>query len=166
MLKDFIPVQILFNSQCLNDPKSREQLDRLSKLGAELFHNPNLHTKLYFNDHMVISTSMNFTQSSFNNSHESAVVIYEHKKYINDAWKHFVKIVESEDTIRLLPEDIKIDKGYCIRTKKEITFNINRPIQYTEYRSSGRNNNGVYCHRCGAKTQGIKVSNPICKLCF
>ena len=48
---------------------------------------------------------------------------------------------------------------------KEIIFNINRPIQYTEYRSSGRNNNGVYCHKCGTEAESIKVGNPLCASC-
>lgn len=165
MLKDEVVVLLLFNTDCLQKPETKEQLERLAKLGAELFHNPNLHTKLFFNNHMVISTSMNFTQSSFNNSFESGYVTYEHKRYINDAWRHFNRIVESEDTIPLLPEDIKVDKGYCIRTKKEIPLNINKPIQYTEYRSSGRNYNGKYCHKCGSEAKGIKVGNTMCASC-
>jgi len=53
--------------------------------------------------------------------------------------------------------------GHCIRTGAEIVFDVNKPIEYNEYKST-YDRIGHYCHKCG-KEANTMVSNPLCNEC-
>ncbi len=62
-----------------------------------------------------------------------------------------------------------VDKGFCIRCKKEIKLNIERPFCLKCYKEWAEYENPIYtedhCHDCG-KSYKTSMAKPVCITCF
>jgi hypothetical protein len=165
LVKERIPVILVFNSENLKNEVSKVQIKKLGELGVDLYHHPNLHTKLYFNSKIALQTSMNLNKYSMINSIESGFVIT-HQSQIENCWEHLLEIIGNEETTRIEADSISVETGYCIRTKRKILLDESRPIEFIEYRNSRWRKLGRFCHKCGEEAKGVKVGAPFCKNCI
>jgi hypothetical protein len=74
---------------------------------------------------------------------------------------HINKSKANKETIKT-----KTNKGYCIRTGKEIPFNIKKPMSYEAYKMWSKYNDPdypeKYCHFSGELSYGkTSVNKPI-----
>ncbi|MBT3479451.1 MAG: phosphatidylserine/phosphatidylglycerophosphate/cardiolipin synthase family protein [Candidatus Marinimicrobia bacterium] len=159
--KNEVKVYIVHNTKELENPEFLKILKRIDGI-CKVYNHPNLHSKLYFNESEMIITSLNLNQSSMMNSFEvgwhsnkdmdfERVKGYVHEGIINDKLSSKTEISKVEEKL-----------GYCIRTKKRILLNIDRPIEIGEYYKSNRSNDGSYCHKCGDEFD-TSIDNPFCK---
>ena len=54
-----------------------------------------------------------------------------------------------------------ISKGYCIKSKTRIIYNVKSPMERSTYLSSSDRKTGKYCHKCG-KEAPTSRNNPLC----
>ena len=147
----------IVKSESLLNIETVAELKKIQNMGCKVYHNPNLHSKIYLNEKSVITTSLNLYKGSINNSLEVG-------SQTNSVDKlNIIENVIKEDYIKndnTLPFTGKIVSGYCIRTKSKITLNPKRPISSGEwYRSNDKN--GKYCHTCGTVSD-TQVRAPMC----
>ncbi len=79
-----------------------------------------------------------------------------------------IKLYQPSNNISTTKTSILIQKGYCIRTGKQIPLNIERPFSYEAYQSWSQYSNPDYkekfCHFSGEKSDGtICFKRPILK---
>lgn len=155
-----IQVTLIHNTKELENPEFLKVVSRLEK-NCTIYNHPNLHSKLYFNEKELIISSLNLSQSSIMNSFEIGWLtnqgseFSEVKKYVKK------KIIRDHKIKRTSSKQIEENLGYCIRTKKRILFNKDRPIEINEYYNSNRANDGIYCHKCGERSV-TSIDNPFC----
>ena len=150
-------VLIIVKSDSLLNIETVEELKTIQNMGCKVYHNPNLHSKIYLNEKSVITTSLNMHIGSINNSLEvgSQTDSVSKLKIIENIIKE--EYIKNDNT---LPFTGTIVSGFCIRTKSKIPLNPKRPISNTEwYRTNDRN--GKYCHSCG-KASDTQVRAPMC----
>ena len=150
-------VIVIVNSDSLLNIETVEELKKIQNMGCKVYHNPNLHSKIYLNEKSVITTSLNLHKGSISNSLEvgSQTDSVDKLKIIENIIKE--EYIKNDNT---LPFTGKIVSGFCIRTKSKIPLNPKIPISYTEwYRTNDRN--GKYCHTCG-KASDTQVRAPMC----
>jgi len=159
-----IHVKLIHHSSQMNKVESREWLKRLLEAGVEIYHNPNLHAKLYATESAVIIASLNLVAGSMTNSFEAGVRSTAGE--LHDGVMKYVRetILKSDQTTMVTASDLPPDTGFCIRTRKTIGFNPKRPIEYSEYVKSGRTNEGQFCHSCG-KDSSTSLNDPFCEEC-
>lgn len=171
-----IKIKLIYGKEELN-PKDLESLKELKNL--ELYFCENLHAKCYFNENLMVISSMNLHEFSQTNNREMGVQIKlaEDAELFNDAKNEAISIITaseketSESKILNLEEHKKKDKdkGYCLRCKTEIEYNPQRPlcrkcydvwIKFAEpyYQES-------FCHECGKESQS-SYAHPLCRDCW
>ncbi len=165
-----------------------EQLKFLTSLRhVYLKFHENLHAKCYANDTKLIITSMNFYEYSMINNKEIGVLydlseetdkeIYskalDHIKFIeensNDKPFELINLNAPEETkINSKTTDFVIKKaaGYCIRTGKEIPFNVEMPMTNKSFESWNKYKDESYpekyCHFSGEESFGeTSLGKPI-----
>jgi len=116
------------------DELNLEDLERIKELkNLELYFCENLHAKCYFNENLMVISSMNLHEFSQTNNREMGVQIKieEDPELFNDAKNEGTYIIKasikeiSETKISDLEEykEKYQGKGYCMRCKTEIEFN-------------------------------------------
>jgi phosphatidylserine/phosphatidylglycerophosphate/cardiolipin synthase-like enzyme len=150
------------------------------------FHK-NLHAKCYLNDTKLIITSMNFYEHSMINNKEMGVLYdnmetedaeiykkaFEHIIFIEDNSddKPFELSTTKTDKVEKINSRNKMDsnlKGYCIRTGKQIPFDIKHPFSKDAYNIWAKHQDKDYkekfCHFSGEESNGeTTFSKPILK---
>ena len=157
-----VEVTIVHNTKILTNPEAKIAIGRMQKAGCKVYHHPRIHSKMYINDELALITSLNLVTGSFDNSFESGIVTNDVDTK-EDILEHIEKDLLQSDLIQETKlTEFNISKGYCIRTKVEIPFDIHKPVEYTEYISSGYDKSGQFCHYCG-KSAETNVANPFCE---
>ena len=144
----------------------------------QLYFCENLHAKCYFNEEIMVITSLNLYEYSIKHNREMGVLIKKEKD--PNLYQEAVKEVNSiiQDSILDIKKDSfkeeisKIEQnsdGFCIRNREIIPFNPNHPlcrecyivwVQYSDvyYPES-------FCHKCGEKYD-VSYHKPLCKSCY
>lgn len=180
---------VIFGKQELN-PDEMKFLQSLRFV--ILKYNEDLHAKCYVNDDKMVITSLNLYQFSMANNKEMGVLIDKNDpadiQLYNDAFAEVDFINETSQRFELnapIPSNPKQSEnktskdkpsinatgkqtGYCIRTGKEIPFNVERPLSYEAFKKWNEHNNPEFpekfCHFSGEPSNGETcVSRPILK---
>ena len=149
--------------------KKKDTANQLSKLkdkGCDVRLHPDLHSKIFLNEKLLIIASANLWESSFNNNLEFGVRT-ENSKIIEEIKSKIeTDYFGSDKTTEFIIEDVIKSFGYCIKSKREIRFNQRIPfsrIEWDKIPRKDRDNNpsGNYCHRCGKEALTSR-NNPLC----
>jgi phosphatidylserine/phosphatidylglycerophosphate/cardiolipin synthase-like enzyme len=157
-----------------------------------LKYNEDLHSKCYVNDEKMIITSLNLYEFSMANNKEMGVLIDKNDTFdtelFNDAFKEvdyinetsqrfelnsskpvFIKQTDTKTTFsKPTAKQSNNETGYCIRTRIEIPFNVEKPMSYDAFKSWNKFADPDYaekfCHFSGEPSNGeTSVSRPILK---
>ncbi|TFG26069.1 MAG: hypothetical protein EU533_00010 [Promethearchaeota archaeon] len=172
------PINIVYGKVELN-PKDLEIIQKLTNLN--LYYYDNLHAKCYFNEELMVITSMNLHEFSLVNNREIGVLIKRRKdedKEVYEAARN-----EALSIMRSSVKEIKTSKlskletkkglyqkhGYCVRCKSEIDFNIEKPLCKACYlvwiKFSEPYYQEQYCHKCGRESP-TSFAHPLCRECW
>ena len=170
-----ITIKLIYGKKDLVE-EEYEFLTQLKNL--QLFFCENLHAKCYFNEEMMVITSLNLYEYSIKNNREMGVLIKKEKDPI--LYQEAVKEVNSiiQDSIQEDKKDSfkdekskfeQISSGFCIRRGEIIPFNPNHPlcrycydvwVQYGDVYYPE-----IFCHKCGEKSK-VSYHKPLCKNCY
>ncbi len=146
------------------DLKSDEKDFLFELTNFTLYYLENLHAKCYYNESKMVVTSMNLYEFSERNNREIGIFIKKEKnnKLYNSSLRECQSIIRASKLIKNI--------GYCIRCKKEISYNSEAPFCKKCYRVwvkyEDSNYTEKYCHSCSAQYyRGISFNSPLCKKC-
>jgi hypothetical protein len=126
--------------------------ERLRDTGASLREVARLHAKVYANDSEALVSSLNLTESSFNNVEVSVRLRGAPLRRVHS-----------------MLEALIAGQGHCIRCEQGIAFDPKQPhceICYEEWAEYQNADYGEkYCHRC-AQPHRTSRRKPLCKACF
>lgn len=157
-----------------------------------LKYNEDLHAKCYVNDDKMVITSLNLYEFSMANNKEMGVLIdkndpadsqlfeeaFKEVDYINQTSQPFElnspkpTFFKKNDNYNSKEKSSSIQnsnkKGFCIRTKAEIPFNVEKPLSYDAFKKWNEfgdpNYPEKFCHFSGEPSNGeTSVSRPILK---
>lgn len=157
-----VSISMYTHTKQVHDPTARAAIGRLGARGVQVFHHPNLHAKLCISERRVVVSSLNLVAGSFVDSYEAGIstsaggIHQEARDYVEKT------IAKSDLCSRLEEPELAPPHGYCIRTGVKIKFDPRRPIEYGEYRRSGGDETGKYCHACGQAAR-TSVARPFCR---
>ena len=156
-------------------PDVKSQLEGLESLS--IYFLENLHAKCYFNEESMVITSLNLVDFSEQNNKEMGVFIS--VKHDHDVFNEAVK--EAKQIIYLAsPEDLRRpkdkpysyrtkQKGYCIRCRIPIPYDLSRPYcldcysKWSEWENTDYEDD--YCHTCG-RHELTTMAKPQCRSCY
>lgn len=156
-----------------------DQIEMLSQLsGLELYYKENLHAKCYFNETLMVITSMNLYDFSRNNR-EMGVLISktEDGELFTEASNETSSILRSSEKVPLgkrvaeprTQEYAVNTHGFCIRCGRGISYAPDKPYCRECYTVWAEYENPDYeeefCHRCG-KQATTTIEKPLCRTCF
>lgn len=171
-----VKIKLIYGKEELNS----DDLERIKGLkNLELYFCENLHAKCYFNENLMVISSMNLHEFSQTNNREMGVQIKldEDPELFNDAKNEAISIIKasvketSESKISNLEVQKKNypEKGFCIRCKSEIEFNPQRPLCRPDYdvwiKFAEPYYQENYCHRCGKDIE-TSYAHPLCRECW
>ena len=174
---------VIFRKQELN-PDELKFLQGLHLVSLNC--NEDLHAKCYANDDKMIITSLNLYEFSMANNKEMGVLIDKNDpadfQLFDDAMKEIDFIIQTSQrfgfslpktTANVKAPDQKLKRngrntGYCIRTRIEIPFDIDRPFSYDAYKKWSEypdlENPENFCHFSGEPSNGeTSFIKPILK---
>lgn len=187
-----IDIKLIYRSDSKLDSEDEKFLRENNRI--QLFTCDNLHAKCYLNEHSGIISSLNLYDHSQANNWEMGVLFNKKEDadlYYN-AYNELTLIVnaskkrsimstpkQSQKAVfipekkglmdKILDATIGPQVGYCIRCRKEIEFNPNRPLCSNCYMIWNKHANPSYkekfCHHCGKEYQS-SYEKPICYACF
>ena len=180
-----VSIKIIYGKSELRD----DQMKQLAELkGLELFYFENLHAKCYMNENTMVITSMNMYDFSEKNNREMGVLIEREKdtQVFKDAMDETKSIINSSKKIDFVKSEKQIapkspkyvdskspkypsKKGFCIRCRKPIAFNPDKPLCEECYVKWGVYGNidfrEKHCHGCGSPgPSSFRI--PQCLDCF
>lgn len=167
-------------------------MKNLEKEKLQVFQNlqilflENLHAKCYMNENTLIISSMNLHKYSEENNREMGIEIHknENPTMYEDIKKEVVSIKNSakeyilNNQRPLFQNNIHYNNnhfqsGYCIRCRKRIDFDLDRPLCnncYQEWAQYGNDDYPEnYCHICGAErnfNNQVDYAHPCCYDCW
>jgi hypothetical protein len=169
-------------------PNQRNSLAELRNV--KLYYSENLHAKCYFNELLMVITSMNMYEFSERNNREMGVLITKSadQEVFSSAVSETQSIIQSAERIQLSrsnrdlyqPQENRLpasgeqsnstpSRGYCIRCESRIPFDPNRPYCKTCYSVWAQFENPFYqenvCHGCG-QFEAASLDKPLCYTCF
>jgi len=177
----------IYGKNRLNDDEWKK-ITKLKKL--KLYYYDNLHAKCYFNDSMMVITSMNLYEHSIQNNREMGILITRDDEndteIYNDAVQEIQEIIKnSEDKlpkkaeskiiakiealITITKKEQPKEKGYCLRCREQINFDPEKPYClecfsiWKEYYNP--NYLEFYCHQCGQNYKST-MKKPLCTSCY
>jgi hypothetical protein len=161
----------------------------------ELRFDDQLHAKCFYNEETMVITSLNLLEFSQQNNREMGILLSlkDDREVFDEARKEAEFIIEAAEkdsafktivgrfmegtraTVAALDanlsEETNIRKsetnGYCIRCKKQIPFDREKPYCPECYKKWNKdpNNKENYCHSCG-KEADIKFDHHLCHTCY
>jgi RNA polymerase-binding transcription factor DksA len=168
-----------------NLEEKSDVITELSEIGIRVKALRNLHAKIYLSDKGCIISSMNLYDYSAANNEEIAIKItdqdslQEIRKYVKDLSDRSkdieIKKLSTSDRFSKRRDTYgqkldKIDKkGYCIRCKRKIKLNPDKPLclecydEWSFYENPTYKEN--YCHICGI-SEGTSMKKPVCRSCY
>lgn len=160
---------------------AKKHLKEAVENGLKLYSFHRLHAKVYwFEFNGSILTSANLVDGSFESSTEIGLGIEPGKlhddirNWIDDVIKPGLKSLSNPPKEKHLPTKrittkAKKGEGYCIRCKKGIPFNPEKPYCLTHYKSWAKYENldyeEEYCLKCG-KSNHSTMKKPVCYSCY
>ena len=173
-----IDIIIIYGKVTDINPDDSEWLKSIP--GIKLMFHKDLHAKCYFNEKEAIITSMNLYMFSQQNNVEMGIYISREKdeelyKQIGNEVDRIKRgserrtiSVEKVDNTKAEPTEPitktkrkKMDgkqTGYCIRTGKEISFNVEKPMHYETWKEWSKKGDSEqpekYCHFSGGIIKG------------
>ena len=159
-----VDVVLIHNSNQIIKPRLNQDFNRLINSGVKVLNHPRLHSKIYINDKTALICSLNLVAGSYTESFESGIsttdqeIRYEALGYIDSV------ILESDQCNETKKEDLPPQEGFCISSKKTISFDPTHPVEYSEYKSNPGKIVGRYCHSCG-KESNTSIGAPFCENC-
>jgi len=183
-----VKISIIFGKDDLK-PNEKNSLAELENI--ELYFFENLHAKCYFNDEDMVITSMNMYEFSEKNNREMGVYINKKSDPIlfQKASAEALSIIQSSEIIQLaktnrqfykdknpptetnkaVKQNRKPERGYCIRCKTRIPYDIGKPYCWNCYTIWAQFENPFYeenaCHACG-EFEIATMEKPLCKDCY
>ena len=171
-----VKIKLIYGKEEL-DSNDLEQIKKLKNL--ELYFCENLHAKCYFNENLMVISSMNLHEFSQTNNREMGVQIKleEDPELFNDAKNEAGSIIKAsiKDTSQTKISDLEEDKikyqgkGYCARCRTEIEYNPQKPLCRPCYdiwiKFADTYYQEKYCHKCGKEFQ-TSYAQPLCKNCY
>jgi phosphatidylserine/phosphatidylglycerophosphate/cardiolipin synthase-like enzyme len=173
---------IIFGKQELN-PDEMKFLQSLRFV--VLKYNEDLHAKCYMNDEKMVITSLNLYQFSMANNKEMGVLITKldasdeqvfaeasaEIEFINQTSTRFeFGIPKINKPVDVVPRKATENRqmGYCIRTRTEIPFNVEKPMSAKAFESwiqfGKEDYPEKFCHYSGEQSNGeTSYSKPILK---
>lgn len=165
-------------------PSQRENLEQLQHLS--LYYCANLHAKCYFNDDLMVLTSLNLHEFSEKNNREMGIAFSRTDTVYREAVREAHSIIEASQLerggpVKLIPDPARpiasrksasstsSENGTCIRCGKQIPLNRSAPYcrdcfaiwsQWENYEYIERK-----CHKCGSDAN-TTMSRPLCDSCF
>jgi len=148
--------------------------------GLKLYSFHRLHAKVYwFQWNGSIITSANLVDGSFESSTEIGLGIEpgklhdEIRTWIDEVIKPGLKLISKSAKKPTFSKSNKSttqkDQGFCIRCKRSIPFNPEKPYCLTHYKSWSKYENPEYeeeyCHKCG-KPNNSSMLKPVCYNCY
>lgn len=179
------------------DSEARSDLKQLRHL--ELLFDDDLHGKCFYNEKSMVITSLNLLESSARKNREMGVLISseEDSSVFNEALKEAEYIIDGAkkdstlksfanrvlkeiDSAKELPAQntsVKVrsysrtkPKGYCIRCRKNIAYDLDAPYCPDCYRVWNKFKDPDYkedfCHSCGNPRQQTTKNKPLCNSCY
>lgn len=174
-------------------PEEKEKLASLRTLETRFLNS--LHGKCYLNEEVAVVTSMNLYHFSQSNNDEMGILVSrkEDPQLFADVWAEAQRLFRVADRIhepsqapastrkpkkpprtavgaRAVEESNDFgDAGHCLRCKKEIAFDPERPYCIDHYREWKQwedvDYQDPYCHDCGERT-GATMAKPLCRACY
>ena len=171
-----VHIKLIYGKAELN-PEVLEKIQKLNNL--ELYFCENLHAKCYFNENLMVITSMNLHQFSQTNNWEMGIQIKLDKdtELFNDTKNEADSIIRAsiKETSESKSSDFEeskekhIDKGYCLRCMNDIEFNSQKPLCKACYavwiKFAEPYYQEQYCHKCGKEYQ-TSFAHPLCTECW
>jgi len=161
-----VNIKLIYGKVELN-PEDLEKIIKLKNLG--LYFCENLHAKCYFNENLMVITSMNLHEFSQSHNREMGVQIKLEEEGDTDLFKKAEQEANSiiqaseketnESKSSYLEEYQKDyqDKGYCLRCKTEINFSPQRPLCRSCFdvwiKFADPYYQETYCHKCSKESQ-------------
>ena len=166
--------------------RERKQLTELKNL--RLYFSKNLHAKCYFNEDLLVVTSMNMYEYSEKNNREMGIGIERKssKQLYEDVTTEVDSIISSADLkhkgrgldniekdtsffgkLKKLV-DIGSSDGYCIRCLETVPYNVNDPLcdkcltNWNYYKNKSYQEK--FCHSCRSKAK-TSMASPLCVKC-
>jgi hypothetical protein len=156
----------------------QSELDFLKTIKqVRLYKCNNLHVKCYINEKFGIIASMNLYEYSTANNWEMGILFSRDDD--RDIYRAVLKEINSmknnfeQQDSGIVKEivDFVAGKAFCVRCKKSIDYNPQKPfcdgcyLKWVQFKNS--NYIEQYCHGCGEhfKNQTITKANPLCKDC-
>lgn len=164
-----------------------------SQIGIRTSLCKNLHAKCYINENEAIITSMNLYEFSQQNNNEMGIYITKSQDadLYNATLEEVQRLLTISEEIRITVKKVTADTppktenkvvetkqvhvksaskqtGFCIRTRTEIPFDIEKPMSYEAFKSWNKYGDYDYaekfCHYSGEPSNGdTSVSRPILK---
>lgn len=174
-------IQIIYGKDAVIGVDDRLFIDSLENL--ELYYLDNLHAKCYFNENLMVITSMNLYDFSEKNNREFGVFIRKTNDKIlyQNAVDEIESIIYVSETLKLSTSTIQErynnlaskessgGEACCIRCKKVIRFNPSKPLCYECFGiwDEFQNYNFIenYCHSC-SKPSSVSFGRPQCIRCY
>jgi len=150
-----------------------------------------LHAKCYFNEHLMVITSMNLYEYSEKNNREMGILISKEEKVFGEAQRETKSILEhskkyklkrgsgsgsflrlsrgKESTARQKRKRSQSATAYCIRCGQETLHNLEKPYCRKCYTVWAKWEDSEYeeqiCHSCGQEAK-TSMSKPECYACY
>ncbi len=184
-----ITIKIIFGKNELKN----DELEKLKAIkNLELYYYENLHAKCYFNESMMVITSMNFHEYSQQRNREMGIkitkamgsdrkvydeAVEEVQSILKKSTLHSVKFpeIELQTSKKANSQPIRqktksyTQKGYCLRCREVIQLNPDKPYCYDCYKVWEEFENydylESYCHSCG-KYEDTTMNKPLCYHCY
>ena len=185
-LKDADDKKVKINIIYGKDELKEEEKAKLSELqNLKLFYFDNLHAKCYFNESLMIITSMNLYHSKEEVNREMGVLVArerdpelfksavaEANSIINHSQKEFAKRTTNNSVIREPRGQWPVNSqhGFCIRCGGKIKYDTEKPYCKDCYSVWADFENPDYeeqfCHKCGAEYGSATMEKPLCRHCY
>lgn len=155
--------------------------DEINLTKIDLFACENLHAKCYLNEKQAIVTSMNLYDYSEKNNYEIGIKITkeEHEDIFRSIHEEAKNIKKHSQKFNFETNEFEVLKsrtgevnnnttGYCIRCRREIDFNLAKPLcdlcykKWKEYKNE--NYLERFCHKC-EKTYETTFAKCLCDEC-
>jgi len=175
-----VTIRLIYGKDALK-PNERNSLGTLKTV--EVYYFENLHAKCYYNEKLLVITSMNIYEFSEKNNREMGIMIdaTQDKDLYNQAVAEAISIFNSSELQRMKKErnlnrlynlknqTSRYTRGYCLRCEDRIPYNPDKPYCGECYTSWSFWQNYSFlekvCHQCGEYTDST-MSKPLCWSCF
>lgn len=180
-------VKVVYRKDSQNTKSEVEKLRAIETL--QLYEIENLHAKCFLNEKRALISSMNLYDYSEKNNREMGIalsaaedgILYKEavaevesiiraSTPVKDSTKRaaLLKPLEREKKV-ITPAYLSKNTSYCIRCRKDMRYNFDKPLCNPCYRTwssfANPDYEEVYCHKCGNESS-TSFGAPLCYDCW